>query len=53
MAAYTFSNQSSNCCAAAACSSARILGYMDTAINLAVSIIVSRIGIRLRLRFCA
>ena len=50
MTAYMFSNQSFNCCTAAACSSARILGRMDTAIHLAVSIIVSRIGIRLRLR---
>lgn len=49
MTAYTFHNQSSDCCTAAACSSARICGILDTAINLAVSIIICRIDIRLRL----
>lgn len=49
MTAYTVSNQSANCCTAAACTSARICHRMDTAINLAVSIIVCLIGIRLRI----
>ena len=45
-------NQSFNCStAAAACSSARIINRMDTAIILVVSIIV-RLVVSLRLRVC-
>lgn len=44
-----FHNQSANCSTtAAACSSARICNRMDTAVELAVSIIASRISLRLR-----
>lgn len=42
-------NQSSNCSTAAACSSARIIDRMDTAMILVVSIIVRLISIRLRI----
>ncbi len=48
MTATMFANQSANCCTAAACSSARICDLMDTAIALAVSIIICRIRLRLQ-----
>ena len=50
MTASMYNNQSSNCCTAAACSSARISNRMDTVIILAVSIILCHI--RLRLAAC-
>ena len=46
---YTSYNHSTNCSTAAACSSARIIDRLDTAIILAVSIIVRLISIRLRI----
>ena len=46
---YACNRQSTNCSTAAACSSARIFNRMDTALNLAVSIIVCRISLRLRI----
>ena len=44
-----FNNQSTNCSAAAACSSARISNRMDTAIMLVVSILVCLISVLVRL----
>ena len=48
---YTCNNQSTNCSTAAACSSARIIDRLDTAIIMVVSIIVRLVvSIRLRMR---
>ena len=44
-------NQSFNCSTAAACSSARIIDRMDTAIIMVVSIVV-RLVVSIRLRIC-
>lgn len=48
---FASNNQSFNCSTAAACSSARIIDRMDTAIILVVSIIV-RLVVSIRLRIC-
>ena len=48
---FASNNQSFNCSTAAACSSARIIDRMDTAIIMVVSIIV-RLVVSLRLRVC-
>jgi len=56
MAAYTDHNQSSNCCTAAASSSAPVCKILDTACALAVSIficLISRIDVRLRIGMAA
>ena len=47
----TCNTASFNCSTAAACSSARIIDRMDTAIVLVVSIIV-RLVVSIRLRIC-
>ena len=48
---FASNNQSFNCSTAAACSSARIIDRMDTAIIMVVSIIV-RLVVSIRLRIC-
>ena len=52
-ARFSTRNHTTNCCStsAAACSSARIIDRMDTAIILVVSIIV-RLVVSIRLRIC-
>ena len=48
---FASNNQAFNCSTAAACSSARIIDRMDTAIIMVVSIIV-RLVVSIRLRIC-
>ena len=48
---FASNNQSFNCSTVAACSSARIIDRMDTAIIMVVSIIV-RLVVSIRLRIC-